>query len=175
MNVDVRHTLEMFRSKHRKSTFLYSLSSAFYGIPAVALMYNYTACLRALSGNVVLMNLMITQLFIQCPLSYLNDTYTLWKYTTFNKWHFWSYMDVSGACATFCTQIIMTPQLCETPFELLLYIVGLCVSIGFFVLGRIASQSKEFTTNRLHKWTWCVSHAMWHFTLPLSCTYVILV
>ena len=174
MNADVRQTLNMFRSKHRKSTFLYSISSAFYAIPAVALMFNYTACLEALSGNVALINLMITQLIIQCPLSYLNDTHSLWKHATFHTWYFWSYVDVAAACATFCTQIIMTPQLCETPFELVLYSVGLCVSLGFFALARVASKSKQFTTNRLHRCMWCYSHAMWHTVLPMSCTWVIL-
>lgn len=171
----VRHTLNTFRAKHRKSTFLYSVSSVFYAIPAIGLMYNYDACVKALSGNIPLINLMITQLIVQCPLSYLNDTYSLWKYATFETWYFWSYVDVSSAVMTFCTQLIMTPMLCDTHFENVLYFGALFLSLGFFALARFASHSKYFTTNSVYKWIWCMSHFLWHALLPFSCTYVIVV
>lgn len=170
----VKHTLDVFRAKHRKSRAIYSFSSMFYAAPAIALLYNYPSCVEAVSGNVVLINVMITQLFVQCPLSYLNDTYSLWKYYSFHQHSFWGYADVSAACMTFVSQLIMTPQLCETHFELALYVAGLVASLGFFVIARITSQSKHFTTNTLYKWAWLTSHTMWHTILPAACTYVII-
>lgn len=174
INADVRRTLDVFRAKHRKSTFLYSLSSAFYGVPAIGLLYNYNACLIAVSGNVALINLMITQLLAQVPLSYLNDTHSLWKHYTFHEWSLWGYADVSAACMTFVTQLIITPQLCGTADRLVLYFAALAFSLGFFVLARVASQSQKFTTNRIYKWGWCYCHFFWHMCLPMSCAYLVL-
>ena len=174
INADVRRTLDVFRAKHRTSTFLYSLSSAFYGVPAIGLLYNYHACLTAVSGNVALINLMITQLLAQVPLSYLNDTYSLWKHYTFHEWNFWAYADVSAACMTFVTQLIITPQLCGTSDRLVLSFAALVVSLGFFVLARVASKSQKFTTSKTYLFFWVYAHTMWHLCLPMSCAYLVL-
>ena len=136
---------------------------------------NYDRCCAALP-NCTVMHILIVQLLIQSPLSFMGDTYELFSSSclSFTNWHFWGALDVLMAIATFATSTYIMPRVCDTAVELIVYYTGLVSSLICFVGALIAFRHQHFQTDKRYALCWMVLHTLWHTILPLACTYVIM-
>ena len=168
-----RLVLSNFRRNCTVTRGIYSMSSFFYWIPAAALCTTYKMSIDVVTSCTML-NVMIGELIIQSPLSYMSDTHEFFKHCSFHDSGIWNRIDIVFAVVTFFTQLYVTPKFCESLNQLVIYLVGVVTSLIFFFVGQYAGRSHLFGTTRSIFWIWVFSHTMWHTCLPMVCTYVIL-